>query len=89
MILECIDENYDCTCDVCTAGYHRINGEKYMGRVAHDARCDQCGIDLGFWDENMDGICDDCGEFPCGAFHGNGHFTDDSGVCNWCGNKMG
>ena len=88
MVLECIDENYDCTCDVCTAGYHRINGEKYMGRVAHDARCDQCGIDLGFWDENMDGICDDCGEFPCGAFHGNGHFTDDSGVCNWCGNTV-
>lgn len=83
--VECVDENHDCVCDVCSAGIHFTNGERYVGRVAHDAVCDYCGTDLGFYDENMDSICDECGEYPCGTFHNVGHCDVDSdGICDNC-----
>ena len=84
-IEDCVDVNHDCICDVCSAGIHFINGERYAGKVAHDAVCDYCGTDLGFYDEDMDNICDECGEYPCGDFHHVGHLDGDSdGICEWC-----
>ena len=83
--VDCVDENHDCICDVCSTGIHFTNGERYVGRVAHNAVCDYCGTDLGFYDENMDGICDECGEYPCGDFHKVGHRDGDSdGICDNC-----
>ena len=79
----CVDENYDCICDVCSAGTHLIDGEPYVGEAAHDAFCDTCGMSLGFHDENGDWICDECGEYPCGAFHHNGHWG--GGIDDPCG----
>ena len=52
--VDCVDKNQDCSCDVCSAGIHFIQGERYGGQVAHDAVCDNCGADLGFYDENAD-----------------------------------
>lgn len=84
--VDCVDENHDCICDVCSAGIHFTNGERYAGKVAHDAVCDYCGTDLGFYDEDMDNICDECGEYPCGTFHNVGHCDGDSdGICENCG----
>lgn len=84
--VDCVDKNHDCICDVCSAGIHFTNGERYTGKVAHDAVCDYCGTDLGFYDEDMDNICDECGEYPCGNFHKVGHCDGDSdGICENCG----
>ena len=84
--VDCVDKNQDCSCDVCSAGIHFIQGERYGGKVAHDAVCDNCGADLGFYDENADNLCDVCGEYPCGTFHNAGHCDGDSdGICDNCG----
>ncbi|MBO5741173.1 MAG: sigma-70 family RNA polymerase sigma factor [Bacteroidaceae bacterium] len=84
--VDCVDENHDCICDVCSAGIHFTNGVRYAGKVAHDAVCDYCGTDLGFYDEDVDNICDVCGEYPCGNFHKVGHCDGDSdGICENCG----
>ena len=87
--VDCVDENHDCTCDVCSAGIHFINEVRYAGKVAHDAVCDYCGTDLGFYDEDIDNICDECGEYPCGTFHNVGHCDGDSdGICDNCGSSI-
>lgn len=83
---DCVDENQDCTCDICSAAIHFANGERYAGQVEHDVFCDHCGVSLGFPDDNMDNICDVCAEYPCGEFHKIGHCDEDSdGICEWCG----
>lgn len=83
---DCVDGNRDCICDVCSSGIHFFRGERYYGVMEHEAFCDNCGISLGFHDDDANFICDVCGQFPCGDFHHDGHEDGDSdGMCEWCG----
>ena len=86
---DCVDENHDCRCDICSDDIHFINGERSEGKVAHAAVCDYCASDLGFYDKDMDNICDECGEYPCGDSHNAGHSDGDSdGICESCGSSL-
>lgn len=76
----CGDMDDDCICDECLSTWHRSNG------LGHEDFCKNCGVSLGFFDADMDAVCDVCGEFPCGSFHHDGHYyREEDGICNWCG----
>ena len=75
------DKNKDCACDEC--GYV----EHFHGQGSDCGHCDTCNKVLGILDRDSDGICDLCGEGPCGRIHPHADENGDK-KCDFCAEFM-
>jgi hypothetical protein len=71
------DRDNNCACDEC--GYV----EHFHGQGDACGHCDTCNKVLGILDRDGDGLCDLCGEGPCGKIHPHADENGD-GSCDFC-----